>query len=202
MHEDGYSTLIPKKSMNNKRYKKLGSMVLTILLGLLLVYAGYQKSQDSNTQTGNGKTYYHAKVTKVVDGDTAEIVLNGQTKKVRYIGMDTPEVVDPRKTVQCFGKEASNKAHELLDGQDVTVVQDNLVGEQDKYGRILAYIYLPDGKLYNQLMIAQGFAHEYTYQNQAYTFQQEFKQAQQQAIDSQSGLWSPTTCSGDTLKPA
>ena len=53
-------------------------------------------------------------VIKVVDGDTITIDLNGKAETIRLIGINTPETVDPRKPVECFGVEASNKAKELL----------------------------------------------------------------------------------------
>lgn len=116
--------------------------------------------------------------------------------------MDTPEIVDPRKTVQCFGKEASNKAHELLDNQTVQLEFDKSVGEQDKYGRLLAYVILSDGSMYNKKMIAEGYAKEYTYQNQSYKYQAEFKSAQTDAETAWLGLWNQNTCAGDTTQPA
>src|SRR3989344_1151435 len=56
-------------------------------------------------------------VVKVVDGDTVDLSINGKVERVRLIGMNTPETVDPRKPVECFGKEASNRAKELLTGK-------------------------------------------------------------------------------------
>jgi len=140
-------------------------------------------------------------VVSVVDGDTLKITINGKTETLRLIGMDTPEVVDPRKTVQCFGKEASNKAKELLSGKKISIEADASQGERDKYGRLLVYVRRRDGLFYNQYMIEQGYAHEYTY-NVPYKYQSEFKAAQKAAQEAQRGLWSPTTCNGDTTQAA
>ena len=63
-------------------------------------------------------------VTKVVDGDTIRVDDNGQTLKIRMIGLDTPETVDPRKPVQCFGLEASAQAKTILGGQSVYLETD------------------------------------------------------------------------------
>lgn len=136
-------------------------------------------------------------VTGVVDGDTIKISMNGKEETFRLIGMDTPETVDPRKPVQCFGKEASNKAKEFLTSKKIRIETDSTQGELDKYGRRLAYIYREDGLFYNKYMIEQGYAHEYTY-NTPYKYQAEFKAAQKSAQDNQRGLWSPDTCNGDT----
>jgi len=111
-----------------------------------------------------------ATVVRVVDGDTVDVQLEGGAiERIRLIGIDTPEVVDPRKPVQCFGREASAHAHELLDSQGVTVELDSSQGERDIYGRLLAYVWLPDGRNFGEVMIADGFAHEYTY-DQPYAY--------------------------------
>jgi len=147
------------------------------------------------TQTNQQYEYYS--VSSVVDGDTLKVNINGTIETLRLIGMDTPETVDPRKPVQCFGKEASNKAKELLIGKKVRIEKDLTQGELDKYGRRLAYIYREDGLFYNKYMIEQGYAHEYTY-NTPYKYQTEFKAAQKSAQENLRGLWSPDTCNGDT----
>ena len=63
-------------------------------------------------------------VLKVVDGDTIHVSANGQKLKIRMIGLDTPETVDPRKPVQCFGREASAQAKTILGGQSVYLETD------------------------------------------------------------------------------
>jgi len=136
-------------------------------------------------------------VVSVVDGDTVKLSIDGTTQTIRLIGLDTPETVDPRKPVQCFGKEASNKAKELLAGRSVRIEVDASQGTLDKYGRTLGYIFRDDGLFYNKYMIEQGFAHEYTY-NIPYKYQSEFKAAEKSARENQRGLWSPDTCNGDT----
>jgi micrococcal nuclease len=133
-------------------------------------------------------------VTRVVDGDTIR-VSNGAT--LRLIGVDTPETVDPRKPVQCFGREASARAHALLDGARVWLEYDPTQGRLDRYGRTLAYVWMSDGRLYNETIIAEGYAHEYTY-NLPYRYRDAFLAAQRSARDAGRGLWSATTCAGDT----
>ncbi|MDY0097439.1 MAG: thermonuclease family protein [Candidatus Dojkabacteria bacterium] len=131
-----------------------------------------------------GEIYY---VSRVVDGDTFKIDKLGT---IRLIGIDTPETVDPRKEVQCYGVEASNKAKELLEGKEITLEFDNSQGDVDNYGRILAYVYMEDGRMFNEVMILEGYAHEYTY-NTPYKYQNEFKIAENNARESKLGLWGP-----------
>jgi micrococcal nuclease len=132
-------------------------------------------------------------VTKVVDGDTIWVNNNGKRQKIRMIGMDTPETVDPRKPVQCFGLEASAQAKTILGGQSVYLETDPSQDTVDKYGRTLAYVWTTSGRLFNLDMIADGYAHEYTYYV-PYRYQQEFKAAQSDARTQERGLWSPKAC--------
>jgi micrococcal nuclease len=140
------------------------------------------------------------KVSRVIDGDTLDIDMNGKIERIRLIGMDTPETVDPRKVVQCFGKEASDKAKEMLNGKMVSLEADNSQGERDGYKRLLRYVYLEDGTFFNKYMIAEGYAHEYTYQSNPYKYQLDFKEAEKQARETAKGLWSSASCNGDTTQ--
>ncbi len=129
-------------------------------------------------------------VTRVVDGDTIEIE-GGQ--KVRYIGIDTPETVDPRKPVGCFGLESSQKNKELVEGKTVRLEKD--VSETDKYGRLLRYVYLlsestgSDEIFVNDYLVRQGFAHASTYPPDV-KYQDRFVNGQQEAMSKNLGLWS------------
>jgi micrococcal nuclease len=184
------------------RGKKLVVFLATISLGVVMLYAGKNSITLATNNAGTNTRGVTHRVVKVLDGDTAEIDINGQVKKVRFIGMDTPEVHDPRKPVQCYGREASARGHELLEGKMVGIEYDQIVGETDKYSRTLAYIILPSGEIYNQKMIAEGYAHEYTYQGQAYKYQSNFKQAEVSAKSLGLGFWGASTCKGDTKQTA
>lgn len=146
-----------------------------------------------STPTASQETYYL--VTKVVDGDTVAVSMNGITETIRLIGIDTPETVDPRTTVECFGTEASNKAKELLTGKRVRIEKDLSQGERDKYGRLLAYVYREDELFFNRYMIEEGYAYEYTY-NIPYKYQPEFKAAQASAETNKKGFWANGACDG------
>lgn len=134
-------------------------------------------------------------IEKVIDGDTMNVNIEGRTETLRLIGIDTPESVHPTKPVECFAKEASDKAKELLEGKKVNLKSDPTQGERDKYGRLLRYIILEDGTNFNRWMIAEGYAFEYTY-NTDYEYQREFKEAEKEARENQRGLWNSDTCNG------
>ena len=127
-------------------------------------------------------------VTRVVDGDTVRVLIEGQDTAVRLIGIDTPETVAPNRPVECAGPEASVYAEQLMSGQDVFLELDASQGTYDNYDRILAYVWLEDDLMVNLAMIDAGLAQEYTYDD-PYTYQQLFQQAEQDAKDDLLGLW-------------
>lgn len=135
-------------------------------------------------------------VVRVADGDTLSIRKNEQTVKLRLIGLDTPESVDPRKPMQCFGIEASNRAKEALTGKQVMLQTDPSQDTFDRYGRLLAYVWV-DGRLFQFDQIAQGFGYEYTYSD-PYRYQSEFRAAEQYARNHELGLWNLSACGGVT----
>lgn len=150
------------------------------------------------------------KITKVIDGDTVDIVRvdgenfsNGKkTNSVRLIGINSPETVDPRKPVECFGKEASAYLKDLANGKEAALEIDNSQGIYDKYGRALAYIYIKTSGvkdenflMLNSEMIKNGYAYQYTY-DLPYKYQEEFKLLEIDARKNNLGLWSPETCGG------
>jgi micrococcal nuclease len=97
-----------------------------------------------------------ATVIRDVDGDTVIARLpHGRVEKVRLLGVDTPEVVDPRKPVQCFGHAASAYTAAHLVGRRVTLELD--AEPRDKYGRMLAYV-IVDGHRFDDELLAGGYA--------------------------------------------
>lgn len=134
-------------------------------------------------------------VLRVVDGDTIDVSVDGNPTRVRLIGINAPESVDPRRPLQCFGKEASAYMHTLLDGRSVRLTTDPSQDRYDKYGRLLAYVYRDDSMFINEVMIDRGYAYEYTFIT-PYLYQQEFKGTEQGARTSLRGLWASTTCGG------
>ncbi|MDQ0425555.1 MULTISPECIES: thermonuclease family protein [Cellulomonas] len=137
------------------------------------------------------------RVVRVVDGDTLIVAKPDRETRVRLIGIDTPESVAPDRPVECFGPEASARTTELLAGQTVTLRGDPTQDGVDQYGRELDYVWLPDGRLLNHVLVAEGYAVEHTYAA-PYAYQQHLRAAQQQAQDAGAGLWSATTCGGVT----
>jgi endonuclease YncB( thermonuclease family) len=97
-----------------------------------------------------------ARVERVVDGDTFVATIGGRDERVRVIGVDTPETVAPGRPVERYGKEASSFAKHELSGMTVRLGGD--VEPRDRYDRLLAYVWLPDGTFWNALLAAEGYA--------------------------------------------
>lgn len=131
-------------------------------------------------------------VVRVKDGDTFVLSANGIFHDVRLIGVDTPESVHPSKSVECFGKEASNFLKNYLTGKTVKLEEDPSQSTYDKYRRRLGYVWI-EKELVNLKIIREGYGHEYTY-NIPYKYQSEFKKAQEEAELEKKGLWAPTAC--------
>lgn len=134
------------------------------------------------------------KVEKVIDGDTIQVFINGKTATIRLIGIDTPEAVERGRPVQCFGDRASEKAREILGSKSIRLEPDATQGDKDKYGRLLRFVFLEDGTNFNELLIREGYAHEYTYNSNPYKYQMRFLEAERSAREQGLGLWSPNAC--------
>ena len=132
-------------------------------------------------------------VTRVVDGDTLWVNTEDGDTKVRLIGVDTPELLDPRSPVQCFAQEASDFTKSALTGQVVYLEYDPSQDSVDRYGRLLAYVWTLDGRLVNLDLITDGYANEYTYST-PYRYQRAFQDAEASAAERERGLWDPKSC--------
>ncbi|WP_079526167.1 thermonuclease family protein [Halobacillus hunanensis] len=144
-----------------------------------------QKPETSELkQNKSNKT--NATVTRVIDGDTLEVTMNGKTEDVRLLLIDTPETVHPSEPVQPFGPEASQFVKEKLHGEKVRVK----IGkeERDQYGRLLAYVFI-DGETIQEKLLRKGLARTaYLYND--LTMLDEFHEAQKPARTSGIGVWS------------
>lgn len=140
----------------------------------------------------------NATVIRVADGDTLEAQMDGasSTIKVRFLGVNTPETVDPRRAVECFGKEASAFTKQLLEGKRVLLKEDPQADNIDKYGRSLRNIFLEDGTDVNALLVRDGYAYAYVSFPQDKRRKAELKRLQEEAKLAKRGLWNPSTCDG------
>ena len=146
-------------------------MRILILLAFILVFlSGPLDAQEA------------VSVKRVIDGDTL-LLTNGE--KVRLIGVDTPETKHPQKPVQRFGQEAYLFTKRMVEGKEVRLDYD--WQRRDKYGRLLAYVYLLDGTFLNAEIIKQGFGFAYT--RFPFKYLEEFRKYEREARENKRGLW-------------
>jgi micrococcal nuclease len=132
-----------------------------------------------------------ALATRAVDGDTIEVEIEGVSYKVRYIGIDTPELHHPTKPVEYFAQEAYEKNRELVEGKTVFLEKD--VSETDSYGRLLRYVYVGN-TFVNAYLVQQGYAQVSTYPPDV-KYQERFVELQREAREAGRGLWEPISAS-------
>jgi micrococcal nuclease len=166
-------------------------LVLVLLFGTVSNavsrHSGLTLSEGrSNAPSGVGQTDYDAKVTvtRLIDGDTIDISPSVEGRsRVRLIGMDTPEV---HFGTQPYGSEASAFAKRELSGEEVSLELD--VQKIDPYGRLLAYVYLPDGQMFNETLLEEGYAQVATFPPNV-KYVDRFLVAQREAREANRGLW-------------
>lgn len=143
-------------------------------------------------------TTTNALVVRAVDGDTLIVRQDGSASedKVRLLGVNTPESVDPRRPVQCFGKEASHFTATMTDGKRIRLESDPQADERDKYGRLLRNVVLEDGTDFNAQLISEGYAYAYVSFPQNAQRKRELKRLQAEAQAGARGLWNSKTCAG------
>ena len=157
---------------------KLGKLpVWVVLVGLCVTALARAVEQKSQPQV------IAAVVQRAVDGDTV-VLTNGE--RVRYIGVDTPELHHPRKPVQWYAREAMEFNRKLVEDQKVRLEFD--VERRDRYGRLLAYVFLEDGRFVNAELLKEGYAQLLTIPPNV-RYVDLFVGLQRQARESKRGLW-------------
>ena len=172
-----------KLFLQNKPTAALVILILAILPVSLGGFTNFEKqNQDEITQ----RDYYF--VEKIIDGDTISVSIDGKTKNIRLIGVNSPETGKGYRETECFGKEALEYAKNILQNQRVFLESDSSQGDKDRYDRLLRYVFLENETSFNMQLISDGYAYEYTY-NTPYKYQSEFKKAQKEAQQNRKGLW-------------
>jgi micrococcal nuclease len=159
---------------------------------LVLAFAGGGGLDLFGSSDDNGPTQaaLSGRVVRVVDGDTVHVRLTEGRgmRTVRYIGVDTPESVKPGEPVQCFAKQASKFNSHLVAGRLVRL----RVGRErtDRYGRLLAYVYLRggDGAFVNAELVRRGYARTLEIEPNT-DFADRFKRLERRAREDGRGLW-------------
>jgi micrococcal nuclease len=171
----------------------IGSILLLIAVALVVL-------RPWEHHPGDGPGAAAVRVTRVIDGDTIEVRLDGRSEDVRLIGVDTPETVKPDTPVQCFGERASHFTKRQLTGRRVRLVFG--VERRDVYGRLLAYVYLAPRTLalpqqpksrqrerfFNPILVRRGLARSLTIPPND-RFAPRFRRLELSAARAGRGLW-------------
>lgn len=160
--------------------RKTETYVAVVLLSFLLLFCGVPRENASDE---NDSKYLTAKVKRVIDGDTI-VLENGD--RVRYIGVDTPELRDSRKTVKEFAKRAKEANKKLVDREEIKIEFD--VQKRDRYNRLLAYVYV-DTIFVNAWLVENGFARVMTVPPNV-RYADLLRELQKKAERNEVGLWS------------
>jgi micrococcal nuclease len=124
-------------------------------------------------------------VVRVVDGDTIVVAIKGDEYRLRYIGIDTPETVDPDRPAECLGRQASDYNRDLVEGETVGLEKD--VSEVDEFGRLLRYVWLGN-EMVNGRLVREGFAQVTTHPPDV-KYAEMFVALQAEARGAGRGLW-------------
>lgn len=178
------------------------TQILAVLLTLGLVHGAFAGPQAHCANPPKPSNVFWGTVTRVVDGDTIQVRLrNGPSQRVRLIGIDTPEVHEseklerdarqtgrPKAEIQVLGRLASEFTKRHLDRKEVELEPD--VQTRDRYGRLLAYVWLQDKTLFNMLIVREGYAQVLTIPPSV-RYADMFLACQREARAAKRGLWGP-----------
>lgn len=165
-----------------RRTRRLWSALIAAILALALAYLR-QEAVPPDAELPPHASGQPRLCVRVVDGDT--LILEG-AERVRLIGVDAPESVDPRRPVEALGMEAAAFTRRMAEGRRVRL-EFNLE-RKDQYGRTLAYVFLEDGTFLNAEIIRQGYARAYT--SFPFRYREEFMALEREARLTRRGLWS------------
>ena len=166
-----------------REFRQISTIISLITVLIFSIFRVWHEFTDQRVQGEHDSVNLEsALVTRVIDGDTIEL---SDGRKLRYIGIDTPETVHPQLGLECFGTEARNYNQQLVAGKQVYLEKD--VQDVDRYGRLLRYVWI-DQVLVNEKLVSDGYAYASAYPPDV-KYQDRLNQAQRQARESGAGLW-------------
>jgi len=193
----------PAFAMSKRR--KNGIVFLCLLVVVFFIYLDHifigryrqlpakseEQAKVSDLEKYHGKTFT---VVNVIDGDTFDIDIpdgRDERTRIRLLGIDTPETGGEQTGVMYFGQEAAEFTRKLALGKSVSVYLDSPNPTRGKYGRLLAYVKLPDGGFVNEVLLTEGYA--YADSRFSHSFFNKYKQLQSLARSGKKGLWQNVT---------
>jgi micrococcal nuclease len=173
---------------------RLGAVPRSVLL--VVVFAAFLAAAVATARPASGHFRLAAVVTRVIDGDTVVARVGGRSEHVRLLGIDTPERGD------CYSAQATARTRALSLGRRVTLVGDPTQASRDRYGRLLAYVVLPNGSDLDRALVAGGFAKVYIYENVPFVRAGAYLRTEAAARAKGVGLWSACGATPTVRTPA
>lgn len=173
-------------STYQRKHKSFAAVLFTIIMLLVINSQSQWLKSGFKTAEINQPGLYA--VAHYVDGDTITVNMNGKLETIRFIGVDTPETHKPNTPVQCYGQAAAENTKNLISkfGR-VRLQSDPLDTNRDVYGRLLRYVYLPDGTLLDEKIIKEGYG--FAYLGFPFSKSEQFAADEKTAQDNHIGLW-------------
>lgn len=176
------------KNEQPKMPKWKGKSSITTIIGVIVIalFMYFTSGEDAEEASTSG--YIPVELVKTIDGDTIRVMYEGKERKLRYLLIDTPELNHKQQGKQPFSEEATKRNDELLKSGNIEIEFD--IGErEDKYGRLLAYVYV-DGESVQQQLVEEGLARvAYIYPPNTKHLDP-FKDAEGKAQQAGTGIWS------------
>jgi micrococcal nuclease len=169
-----------------RRHKFKFLFSLIFILAVVASQSGWLKTAPQTLQQNQPGLYT---IAHYVDGDTITVNMNGNIETVRFIGVDTPETHKPNTPVQCYGPQAAAYTKSQISHfGKVRLQADPLDTNRDVYGRLLRYVYLPDGTLLDENLVQTGYG--FAYLDFPFTKKAQFAADEKSAQAAKKGLWS------------
>jgi len=168
-----------------KNNKKLFSLIIAFFFFIFV----FLLNQNTLTMTSLPEEDVYL-VSKVIDGDTIEVIKDNETFKVRYSGIDTPELDSKNKETKCLAEKAKEANENLINNKKVKLEKD--INDKDEYGRLLRYVWL-DNTLINEYLVENGFARADTFLS-GEKHKKRLEEAEIKAKGNEVGLWSKEEC--------
>ena len=158
-----------------------------VYCSILLLLTACEEQPSTTTKTTGTTEQIPVELVDVIDGDTIKVKYNGKTETIRYLLLDTPEVIHQTLGKQPGGEEASTRHKEIMKTGQVSIEFD--VGDRmDDYDRLLAYVYI-DGKSVQEMLLSEGLGRvAYIYPPNT-RYLKEFEEAQEIAKHAKKGIW-------------
>ncbi len=158
------------------------AIIIFLLISIITIFQErLPKGITSESQRKAGDGF--VRITKVNDGDTVTVLINGREERVRLIGIDAPEVDQ-----EPWGRRARRRLQDIIRKTEKTVRLEFDMDERDRYGRLLAYLWTKNGRLINEEMVRAGYAVIYTIPPNV-KYVERLKDAQKTAKDKKKGIW-------------